>query len=133
MQDLVFDVIIGILILGMVIFAVGLFDTNLRIISSSTASKDTEITQIKEYQVSIADDVYTGADIVGYINEAKIVDNTVPTITIKDSSTIHLIDNVGREEDIKDASKYLKDNSYLQSEYYFDKKSYTFTKKKVVT
>ncbi|HCC06750.1 MAG TPA: hypothetical protein DEP72_01100 [Clostridiales bacterium] len=126
MNELAFDIFVGILILSTIVVVVNLFDSNLKIINTSTNDKNTEISQINDEQVTNEHSLYyTGADVLAYINDSK----TSTTIYIKYSeSLIYKIDNINRQIDIQNASSYIKVNNYLTDKYSFDRVSYTFLK-----
>lgn len=134
MHEIVFDIIIGIVILGIIIIAVKLFDTNLKIIDSSASDKDVEISQVKEYQAGMANSRYTVADILAYINNDKIAAST-NEITISDPIVVPptqyvIHGDVNRQADIVTCSNYLKTILNSTNEYSFDRADDTFVRVK---
>ncbi|HAN09026.1 MAG TPA: hypothetical protein DCP90_00250 [Clostridiales bacterium] len=129
MHELVFDVIVGLIILGIAAITIKLFDSNLSLINASTNDKNVEISQISDGPAPIKDSkYYNGSDVLAYVNDSKVMADTSLIILIQDSGTgdIFTIDSLDRASDILGASTYLRGN--LTSRYSFNTVSYTFVR-----
>ncbi len=118
MQDLVYDVLIFILFLGIIAAAISVFDTNINFVSVSATNKSQEISALADGSsgINTASSLYSAADVLAYAN-SKL--DASKTFKLKIGGTEYT-----NQSDIRQRLKQHMDYSYQ-----YDLENNIFTRK----
>ena len=127
MKEIVFDILIAFVILGILFVAIGMFRRNLLLIDQSATSKS-EHAQLQEID-GVNNSEYTGVEILTYLH--SYTEDVRRDITVKFSpGTEFVVDGANWQAEIAAVEAYmLTVPATFDDEYMFDKISQTFIKK----
>lgn len=125
MKEIVYDVIIPIIILGILVVAISMFKSNLKLINQS-ASYESDNAQLTQTEGDKAYSFYTGHEIIANLEKCKISEHS--EFNIKNNSIIKEIKKDSSELQIDSIISYIKDNNLLDKRFKYDDVSKTYLK-----